>query len=78
MKKVLNCEIPQGSVLGPFQILLYINDLSNTSYERKVTMFGDETTVINAGKEFILSSARTLQKYKNDQVVLLEHTYHQC
>ena len=75
MKRLLNCGIPQGSVLGPFQILLYINAivyLSNTSYESKVTMFVDETTVINAGKEINLSSARTLQKYKNDQAVLLE------
>ena len=49
-EKSIECGIPQGSVLGPFLFLLYVNDLSTTCSKSKVTMFADDTTVINAGK----------------------------
>ena len=46
----MECGILQGSVLGIFMFLLYLNDLRTTCSESKVTMFADDLKFINAGK----------------------------
>ena len=50
--------VPQGSILGLFHFLLYINDLDTRSGDSKVTMFADDNTLINAG----LTSAYSVEK----------------
>ena len=47
--KVL-CRVPQGSVLGLYLFILYINDLDNACTESFLTMFTDDTTVIKPGR----------------------------
>ena len=37
--------MPQGSVLGPLFILLYINDLPNISKKLKLCLFADDTNL---------------------------------
>ena len=42
--------IPQGSVLGPFQFLTYINELSVSCEKIEVAMLDDDTTLNKSGK----------------------------
>ena len=49
---------PQVSVLGLFQFLLFINDLPDVSDKAELTMFADDTKLIQSGKrtQCLLSS----------------------
>ena len=42
----INCGVPQGSVLGPLQFLLYINDLNQAIKFCKVHHFADDTNLL--------------------------------
>ena len=44
--KLINAGVPQGSVLGPFLYLIYVNELSNISNQFTSCLFADDTTLI--------------------------------
>ena len=46
----INCGVPQGSMLGPFLFLLYINDLQNSLKFAKSSHFADDTCLTYSNK----------------------------
>ena len=45
--------VPQGSILGPVRLLIYSNDLSNST-SLKLLSFADDTTIYHSDCELII------------------------
>ena len=50
-KQLINTGVPQGSQLGSFLFLQYMNDLPTGIEESQVTIFADDTSLLKSGKK---------------------------
>ena len=50
-KKLIKTGVLQGSVLGPFLFLIYINDLPQYCEKSNLTLFADDTSVYNISRK---------------------------
>ena len=57
------CGVPQGSVLGPLLLLIYINDIDACSKLLDFYLFADDTNLLYANK-----SLRVLERIVNDEL----------
>ena len=49
-RTVVECGVPQGSILGPLPLLLYVNDIHRCSNKFRFSLFADDTNTLYADK----------------------------
>ena len=68
----VKCGVPQGSVLGPLFLILYMNDIVNTVNANNIRLYADDTCVFMHNKNiqiWLNKQKPLLGSYKNGSCV---------
>ena len=66
--QIINCGVPQGSIVGPLLFIVYMNDLPRSVNSVDITMFADDTNfmrTISSFNEIKVELIPTLHKVYN-------------
>ena len=61
--KIVKCDVPQGSILGPLLFLIFVNDLSNWTKVLDPVLFTDDTNLF-----YSENNIRTLFETANQEL----------
>ena len=67
-KKEIICGIPQGSILGPFLFLIYINDLPNCLESTVPGLYADDTQIFASSHD----TKDLIEKLNSDLVIIID------
>ena len=48
--KAISCGVPQGSIMGPFLFILYVNDITKAIVSSSVILYADDTVIYTHAK----------------------------
>ena len=65
--KVVPCEVPQGSVMGPLLFLIYVNDME-ASVSCKLLLYADDSALLVSGKHI-----KTIENVLGDNLLSLSN-----
>ena len=71
-KEPLNVGVPQGSILGPFLFIIFMNDMCHLTLHSKLHLYADDTTISYAHKDIITA----LRHLEEDLVKIAEWLEH--
>ena len=83
--QAVTCGVPQGSMLGPFFFIIYMNDLSAFVQEANITMYADNTSLHKAfqtshelKEEIIPAFSKVCKWLRNNKFILWENQLSGC